>query len=288
MTRIGPGDVVFSATGGAVAAVGIALDGALAAPAPAWFAVADENCGADVGWEVPVRFLQLQKPLRPREHAAALAPVLPARHSPIRASGADNARVHLAAIPEAMAATLRRLLDGQVEDLEAKIRATAGPELADAAVEQAIRQRTDIGAVQKQHLLRARRGQGVFRQNLERVESACRLTGVLDRRHLRASHIKPWNMSDDREMLDGFNGLLLSPHIEHLFDRGYLSFLDDGNLLVSRHLNPAVLKCWKLVLPASVGAFRPQQCVYLDYHRQHVLDKHDSGHRSWPAVEGAA
>ncbi len=134
-----------------------------------------------------------------------------------------------------------------------------GSELAGDWIEEQIRQRTDVGADEKRQLLRARRGEGAFRYNVEKLERACRLSGLLDRRHLRACHIKPWSACDDRERLDGCNGLLLSPQYAHLFLRGYISFEDDGTLLVSRHLNPAVLKSWHLPLPLNFGAFLPQQ-----------------------------
>ena len=126
---------------------------------------------------------------------------------------------------------------------------------------------------------KARRGQGRFRTNLESVESSCRLTGLLDRRHLRAIHIKPWRICSDAEKLDGCNGLLLSPHLEHLFCRGYISFADSGELLVSRHLNPAVLDKWGVQLPCQVHAFRPEQCPYLEFHRSEVFERHVGGRR---------
>jgi putative restriction endonuclease len=75
-----------------------------------------------------------------------------------------------------------------------------------------------------------------------RSDNACMRTGLSDRRHLRAIHIKPWCECDDGEQLDGFNGLLLSPHLAHLFARGYISFSDSGTLLVSEELNPSVLQ----------------------------------------------
>ena len=55
-------------------------------------------------------------------------------------------------------------------------------------------------------------------------EQYCRVTGVRETRHLKAGHIKPWRDATDGERLDGANGLLLSPHIDHLFDEGYITF----------------------------------------------------------------
>jgi len=88
---------------------------------------------------------------------------------------------------------------------------------------------------------------------------------------LRASHIKPWRACTDAEKLDGNNGLLLSPHIDHLFDQGYISFTDTGDLLVSTFLKPSVLVFWKLANKVNVGAFNSAQRSYLAYHRQNIF-----------------
>lgn len=183
-------------------------------------------------------------------------------------------------VSDTEARLLRRLLSRQVEDLEERISAESEGKLIEQAIEEKIWQRTDIGARDKRQLSFARLGQGGFRDDVERIETACRVTGILDRRYLRATHIKPWKDASDREKLDGANGLLLSPHIIHLFDRGHISFADDGLLLISKHLNPYVRKAWSLERPVSPHPFRPEQRVYLDYHRAHVFERVGGGRRS--------
>ena len=268
LTRVQPGDLVFAFADGAVRAVGIALRSATKA-------------SPEKGeWQLPVRFLQLGVPLNPKMHMLKLKPVLPHSYSPLRTTGARNPAVYLAAVSDAMAAVLRQLLNQQLEDIEAQINAAVGSELADDWIEATIQRRTDLNPVDRQQLIRARRGQGVFRRNLEKFENACRVTGLLDRRHLRAIHIKPWSACDDLEKLDGCNGLLMSPHVAHLFARGDVSIADDGVLLISRHLNPAVLKSWNLPASGNVGALRPQQRHYLDYHRREVFDRPEIGRRA--------
>lgn len=279
MIHVSPGDVVFSFADAAIRAVGVALGRAREAPKPPEFGSAGDQWGTDPGWQVPVRFKELNDPLRPKDHIAQLAPVLPTKHSPIRASGDDNQGVYLATVPEAMVDKLTELLAGQVDQIVESITQTMGGSLLDDAAEERIQQRTDIGPTVKKSLVTARRGQGVFRVNLEQIELKCRVTGVLDRRHLRASHIKPWCICDDREKLDGFNGLLLSPHVDHLFDRGYISFSDSGDLLVSKEVIHAVLESWGIALPRNVGPFNPEQCRYLEYHRVHVFEKTTGGRR---------
>ena len=279
MIHVMPGDVVFSFADGAILAVGVAIGRAREAPKPPEFGTAGDQWGSASGWQVPVRFKELADPLRPKDHVSRLAPVLPASHSPIRASGEVNQGVYLAAVPEPMVDRLTELFAGQVEQIVESITRTAGGSLVDDAAEERILGRTDIGPTAKKTLLDARRGQGVFRVNVEQIESKCRVTGLLDRRHLRARHIKRWCICDDREMLDGFNGLLLSPHVDHLLDRGYVSFSDFGDLLVSKELNQAVLMSWGIALPRNVGAFSPEQCRYLAYHRVHVFEQSNGGRR---------
>src|SRR5437899_4628334 len=82
-------------------------------------------------------------------------------------------------------------------------------------------------------LIKARIGQGLFRRNLAEFENHCRITGVTYQAHLFASHIKPWRESTNEERLNGENGLLLTPSIDHLFDRGFISFEDNGELIIS-------------------------------------------------------
>jgi len=125
----------------------------------------------------------------------------------------------------------------------------------------------------------ARDGLGSFRTDVEQLEGACRVTGVMDRRHLRAVHVKPWARSSDAERLDGGNGLLLSPHVAHLFERGYVSFADSGQLLVARQLNSTVLKRWAINLPISARGFAARQKPYIAWHREHVFEKVEAGRR---------
>jgi predicted restriction endonuclease len=131
--------------------------------------------------------------------------------------------------------------------------------------------RTDIGPTQKTQIINSRRGQGVFKANVRLIETACRVTGVANPRHLIASHIKPWSKSDDIEKLSGFNGLLLSPHIDHLFDKGFISFEESGNLVLSNKLETETLEKWQINKDINVGSFKQEQKQFLEYHRDVVL-----------------
>ncbi len=148
-----------------------------------------------------------------------------------------------------------------------RILAEHSGESPDDKTERSIKARGDITKTEKAQLIKARRGQGRFRQRVADIETECRLTGVTSLEHLRASHIKPWAVSSDAEKLDGHNGLLLAPHVDHLFDGGYISFADDGELLVSPVLKPSVLSAWAIDRKRNAGAFSAEQRGYLEYHR---------------------
>jgi hypothetical protein len=161
----------------------------------------------------------------------------------------------------------------QVSEPPRQVQDEAQDQVDDAREDRAIYARKDIGATEKQALVSARRKQGVFRERVIQAERRCRLTGVDDADHLRASHIKPWKVSTDKEKLDGNNGLLLAPHIDHLFDRGYISFRDSGQVIVSKVCPKALIKSWGINLSVSPQPVRGAQRPYLAYHRGHVLKK---------------
>ena len=129
------------------------------------------------------------------------------------------------------------------------------------------------GPVESHKLVLARRGQGVFRANVESREPECRITGVTNLRYLRASHIKPWSESNDAEKIDGNNGLMLAPHVDLLFDQGFISFKDDGTLMISKEIDDEVLILWRIPEALNVGSFTTEQSVYLDFHRRHRFKK---------------
>ena len=144
-------------------------------------------------------------------------------------------------------------------------------EQEDNAHEQEILQRNLDGPVERLQLVKARRGQGVFRDNVLLVETFCRVTGLRVADHLRASHIKPWAKSDDQEKIDGDNGLLLSPHVDHLFDRGWIRFEADGMMVPSQRLDPAVLASWRIEPVWEKQPFNETQQMYLHYHEEFVF-----------------
>ena len=100
------------------------------------------------------------------------------------------------------------------------------------------------------------------------LDPVCRVTGVTDTRLLIASHIKPWREASNVERLSGYNGLMLSPHVDALFDEQFITFEDDGRMHVHPSLSRDVLERWSIDPEKRVERFRPEQASFLAHHRE--------------------
>lgn len=214
----------------------------------------------------------------------AIGPTLPERYSPIRPNGYGNQGVYLAQIPRTMALIIAQLASPELlVMLQGGVFETAEtplPELR-GIVEWEEREcaritgNGELPETEKQALIKSRRGQGLFRQRVGRLERFCRITRVDRPEHLVASHIKPWRESDNRERLFEGNGLLLTPTIDHLFDRGFISFENNGELLVSPVAHKQSLERMGVFTnqAVNVDGFAAPQKEFLEYHRSNVFLK---------------
>jgi hypothetical protein len=270
MTKVSAGDIVISYADTLVKAIGTATGVAQQSEKPD-FGRAGDGWGAD-GWLVPVEFVEVSTPARPKDFFTELQPLLPEKYSPLDRNGGGNQSAYLSEVSAEAATLILRKLNLTLEQVS-RGDDTALEEVASDKIQEAIAGRTDIGATAIQQLTQARRGQGVFKSNVRLNESGCRVTGVTDPSLLIASHIKPWKDSTDFEKLDGANGLLLAPHVDRLFDKGLISFSDNGDLLIAPQLDRSILIAWGIRDGLNVGAFTPQQGVYLAYHREFRLKR---------------
>jgi putative restriction endonuclease len=280
MREVSPGDAIFSFADTVVRAIGIAASHAYEAPKPMEFGPTGAYWDT-IGWRVDVRFTELRLTIRPVEHMAVLAPFLPTRYAPLRPNGAGLQSVYLTRLPDAFAAALIDLIGVEARNLILGYRVAEATPIAPAIglaeweEHEMERLRTDnsLGDTERLAVVMSRRGQGIFKQRVMQIERACRITGVRVEEHLRASHCKPWRDASNEERLDGENGLLLTPNVDHLFDRGFIGFANDGNLIVSPVVHKESLA--KMGIDPSralnVGAFSEGQKKYLAFHRENVL-----------------
>jgi hypothetical protein len=279
MREVSPGDLVFSFCDARIKAFGIARSYGYEAAKPAEFGQAGRNW-EHIGWRIDVEFHEAPTLVRPSDWIDQLRPLLPSRYAPLDARGRGSQSMYLTELPEPLALALANLLGTEVAALArtevVQERELAVPTFETVLWEEQIRRRIEIDPVldstEREALILSRRGQGLFRSRVQTRETQCRITGVSRPEHLRASHCKPWRDSSNAERLDGENGLLLTPSIDHLFDRGFISFRDDGRLLVSGVAHAESLR--RMGVPEEgfqTGTFGERQRPYLEFHRDMVF-----------------
>jgi putative restriction endonuclease len=251
LTKIKRGDVVFSFVKGKIIARGTCEEEYKECKNPL---KNHKDDWIEDGWRIGVKWTKLDTTPVVRDHMERIRPLLPEKHKFVLTNGNAPQGGYLFAISSELARVLGDLVGETNED----------------TIEEEIRGRTDIPNTQIERLVKSRCGQGQYRENVLRNEPSCRITGVKDARFLIASHIKPWAKCSDEERLDGWNGVMLTPNADKLFDRGYISFEDDGSLLVSSKIDLLTLTAM-IDLRKNVGKFNKSQSKYLQYHRECVF-----------------
>lgn len=128
-----------------------------------------------------------------------------------------------------------------------------------------------LTSTEQEQIIVSRVGQGNFRREVIRLWGRCSVTGLQNVTLLRASHIKPWKDSNNQERLTPYNGLLLVPNYDFLFDKGLISFRDNGDLMVSSRLDNQARKVFHLDSGLRLRKEIPDNRIYLDYHRTQVF-----------------
>lgn len=280
MRKLAPGDLVFSYANTLLKAVGVVVSHCYTYPKPTEFGSAGQNW-SNAGWRVEVDYKEMAMPIRTIDHIDTLRPLLPKKYAPIKIQSGYANESYLFDISKEFALALAHLMDRWVVDLilgnyvleKSPDRTSENISFWENLAESRILEDHTISETEKSALVQSRRGQGRYRNKLMTFEQACRITGVDKPNHLIASHIKPWRESSNSERLDPENGFMLTPTVDHLFDRGFISFEQDGGLLISPVAHKESLVKMKIPVDGSfnVGKFTSGQKRYLEWHRDLLL-----------------
>lgn len=121
---------------------------------------------------------------------------------------------------------------------------------------------------EKETIVKSRIGQGLFRERLIKYWGSCAVTGIADTGLLKASHIKPWKNCDNDERIDVYNGLLLTPNYDHLFDQGYISFDSDGKIMISEKISEEECEVLGVDQNARISRIEKDHLKYLKFHQE--------------------
>lgn len=268
VSEVKKNDVIFSYVHSKIVAIGVALSDGYSASKPH-----TGDSGEDwqnEGWRVDVDYTLVPKPYKPLEDFELIRPLLPEKYSPlVKSTGGGAQGMYLALISDSLAKMLYSKVGISPDELDFTHLDQEEKNILQEEIE--IWNNPEIPETSKERLVLSRVGQGLFRKRVQMYEKACRVTGLDDEKFLIASHIKPWKSADPVERLDGNNGLFLSPHVDKLFNDGFLTFTQNGEVFLSDKLNRDVLSKWSLLEIKEVGSFTDAQEYYLDHHREKVF-----------------
>jgi len=242
MKTVLPGDVVFSYAESAIIAIGVAQTHCYSFPKPTEFGTTGLNWSQE-GWKVDIRYRRLPNSVRTIDKVEQLVHLLPIKYSPINPTNGHSNLAYLFKIDRPLALALAQMIDHIAVELinsetmgsENETYATVDKHIHEweNRVESLLENDESLKPTYRNTLIIARIGQGKFRKELLTREKMCRVTGVEKAEHLVASHIKPWRSSETAEKIDPENGFMLTPTIDHLFDKGFISFENTGELILS-------------------------------------------------------
>ena len=131
----------------------------------------------------------------------------------------------------------------------------------------------ELSEKQREAVVKARIGQGYFRDALVNYWGECAVTRCKEISLLRASHIKPWSKCDVKESVDPFNGFLLSPTLDAAFDAGFITFDEAGKVLTATSLKQSDAEILGISSSLYLSRVEQRHQHYLRYHREHIFRK---------------
>jgi hypothetical protein len=126
---------------------------------------------------------------------------------------------------------------------------------------------------EREQLVKQRIGQDVYRDALLKYwKGCCALTSIDIPEMLRASHIKAWaDCDNDSDRLNVYNGLLLSANYDALFDKGLITFDDEGLIVYSNKLNKVQIRDIGGEKDKALRWIDERHLPFLEWHRGRVF-----------------
>lgn len=273
MKEVSPGDLIFSHYDAHVSSIGTAQSYCYEAQRPSDFPK-DQNAGNDLGWRIDVTYSNEVKKFHPQSNYENIKGFLPEKYAPLDKRGQAAQKLYLVSVTKEFANKLMSYLEIDSENFPPVDKEKNKEEISNESFEEEIINKImgdqNLSAGEKVILSKARIGQGIFRDRVRDIEKKCRVSEIDNPEFLIASHIKPWKVSDNFERIDGNNGLFLSPNIDKLFDKYFISFSDDGRLLISPLISEELRQKFGLRENMFVGPFNNDQKKYLSHHRERL------------------
>ena len=266
MTKVRSGDIIFSIANGKIFSVNEAKSDCVEKSKPT-----DENFNdwGDDGWYVKVDYNLMSHPIVAKEHFSEFRDMLPSRYAPFDKNG-DGNQGYLFEIGSTLANYILDLIQkNNSDDFVGKIEAEV-----ESSIIKDVNSLIDktLDKTEAKIVVKSRVGQGLFKSKLFEIADRCAVCGLKTKELLIASHIKPWSESNNKERLDVNNGFLMCPTHDALFDKGYITFTDDGNILVSSAIPKTEYELLNIDEKIKINV-RREQIKYIKWHRENIFKK---------------
>jgi putative restriction endonuclease len=267
MTGVKKGDIIFNSYNGQLLSVLVAKEDCKEHERPS--DLDQIELWEKEGWMVNAEYINLEIPITYKDYMDTILELQDEKYAPFNKSGRGNTGYLFRVSSE-----LADFLFGIIEKKNGYGRElfqikTNSEEQFVKKIEADIDSSIVLDTTEKELIIKSRIGHSAFKKALLSIRKKCNLCGVSDERFLLASHIKPWSQSNHQERLDVNNGLILCPNHDALFDKGYISFDDDGKILISDSLDEAT-KVFLNINEIMKIKMNEEQQIYMKWHRENI------------------
>ena len=217
----------------------------------------------DHGWILKVEYRVLENPINISDNIDNILKLCPSKYSPFTVNGTGS-QGYLFEIGIELGDYLLNLVN-DINSIDINTISKEEQENYIKEIDGMIHKFKD--ETEKRIVVKSRVGQGLFKRKLLSKSCKCAICGLNIKSLLIASHCKPWVKATNKERLDVNNGLLLCPTHDALFDKGLITFKNDGEILISEEIEKSQYKLLNINDDIRL-VFRSEQLPYIEYHRE--------------------
>lgn len=264
MLEVQKGDRVFHYVKGNIVAISLATSACLEAEKPA--TMSEHEQWRNDGYLVELNYFELEKPLHIRTNFEDIQPLLPIKYSPLQQNGRGN-QGYLYPCNEELALKLLDIIGEQnIPELNGSQSTTGN----DTGIDNLT---SLIAITETEAKTKIRIGQSQFRHHLLKLwNHKCAICDIDLPQLLRASHAIPWKDSSHEERIDPYNGILLCCNHDELYDKGFITFDQNGSLHISSEIVESDFQKYGLESHIRINIYEKNQ-KYFQWHQKEIFRK---------------
>lgn len=262
MTKVKKGDIIFSMYKRKLVSVNTAKDRCIDANRPT--DLDSINLWEKEGWIINTEYNVLKNPIAIDDYIEEILDLCQEKYAPFTKQG-KGSQGYLFEISNEMGKYLLELASNKNDNIDS-LSKEEKEYIED--MESLLNKFKD--ETEKETTVKTRVGQGLFKNKLLSKSCECKLCRLNIKELLIASHCKPWKVCNNKERLDVNNGMLLCPTHDALFDKGLITFDDEGNIKISDKINENQFELLNINKNMKID-INEKQLDYIAYHREVIF-----------------